>query len=295
VFLKPARDPSRGLFSSRPAIIFELTSLLIQNAQRRKGLKTADACRTCAPLREISFLERISIPQVASLATSSTGSFTEAFLAAVGPMDPLHFPLRILDVGTGTARIPIEICRRRSGIEMTAVDRSRGILQQARRRVAQARLEDTIRIDEADSCDLPYGHRSFDAVVSNGLVHHVPDRRAALREMIRVLRPAGLLFIRDSLPQSDAASLGRILSRDAGGRDTGCRSEFHSSFQGALTMHAARTLASAAGLPTEWVRQSGPRHWLLSGRPAGQVSTLLHTCCSRPTVSPCSPAFSNPR
>jgi len=42
-----------------------------------------------------------------------------------------------------------------------------------------------------DGSTLPFGRASFDLVICRGVLHHVPDRRAALAEIHRVLRPGG--------------------------------------------------------------------------------------------------------
>jgi ubiquinone/menaquinone biosynthesis C-methylase UbiE len=198
------------------------------------------------------------------LTNSPTRSFSEEFLGVIESLDQFPRQLRILDVGTGTARIPVAICRQRGGIELTAVDRSGGILQRARQHVARAGLADAIRIDVADARQLPYAAWSFDAVISNGLVHHLSDRMAVLREMTRVLRPGGLLFVRDSLPGPDGETIAGILARNT--RRTPLPPACAGRSPGALTIDEARALVSFAGFPGKWVRQSGPRHWLLEGR-----------------------------
>jgi SAM-dependent methyltransferase len=68
---------------------------------------------------------------------------------------------------------------------------------------ANARLEgvaDRIRIDTGDARQLPYPNASFDVVLSHWVIHNLPeeaDRRKALDEMLRVLRPRGVLVLAD--------------------------------------------------------------------------------------------------
>jgi len=193
----------------------------------------------------------------------SFGLFADEFLATLDLAASPRERLRVLDVGTGTARIPIEICARQSGIEIIGVDRRPAILERARRDIHRARLGDFIRVAQADTCSLPYADKTFDAVVSNSLIHHLPRRLDALREMVRVLRPGGVLLVRDSLRQPDAAKISRILVRSAEARR---QSVAGNRLPSALTLEEARDLAVTAGLPADWVRKSGSRHWLAGGR-----------------------------
>src|SRR5262249_22456636 len=154
----------------------------------------------CAGLSLTALLQTWGFP----LTGLPTQSFADAFLAAIGPPHLIRTPLRVLDVGVGRARIPIEICARRPDIEITGVDSQPSILRRAREEIALASLTGAICVHEADACALPFPDTTFDAVISNSLVHHLPHRGEALTEMMRVVRPGGLLFVRDSLPQADA-------------------------------------------------------------------------------------------
>ena len=50
---------------------------------------------------------------------------------------------------------------------------------------------------EADGSSLPFPEESLDAAFANMYLHHTPDPLAAIREMVRVLRPGGRLVITD--------------------------------------------------------------------------------------------------
>jgi ubiquinone/menaquinone biosynthesis C-methylase UbiE len=190
-------------------------------------------------------------------------SFADGFLAAIGPPNSFCTPIRVLDVGVGRARIPIEICRQRSGIEITGIDCRPTILRRARHEIDRAGLTGAIHVQQADACALPFPDDSFEAVISNSLIHHLPRRRDALSEMIRVLRSGGLLFVRDSPPQPDAAIIARALLRIAVERESRID---RAGLPNPLSLDDARQLAAEAGIPAEWVRRCGLRHWLLSGR-----------------------------
>ena len=109
----------------------------------------------------------------------------------------LHPPrrARVIDVGTGTGAIPIRLAERRPDLRIFGVDLSAPMLARARRRAREAEAPVTFR--RASARSLPYPARSFDLVLSNSLLHHLPDPVPALDEFARVLRPGGALLVRD--------------------------------------------------------------------------------------------------
>lgn len=97
--------------------------------------------------------------------------------------------LRVLDVGCGTGRSR-SIYRRQAG-RYAGLDLSLGALRLARRREPDAEWL------QADALHLPFRDASWDVVAFSSVLHHVPDRRAALAEARRVLRPGGWAFAFD--------------------------------------------------------------------------------------------------
>jgi len=70
-----------------------------------------------------------------------------------------------------------------------------------------ARAESNIQLMELDNVnfqkvsgeDLPFADNAFDVVISNGVINLIPDKEAAMSEIIRVLRPTGRLMVADQI------------------------------------------------------------------------------------------------
>ena len=92
---------------------------------------------------------------------------------------------RVLDVATGTGAVAAELLRQK-GCAVVGVDQSREMLAVARKRLPAA-----VKLVEASAESLPFEHASFDALTVTYLLRYVADPAATLRELARVLRPAG--------------------------------------------------------------------------------------------------------
>src|SRR5262249_49493192 len=79
----------------------------------------------------------------------------------------------ILDVGAGTAQIPIAVCRRHAHAEVVAIDLAEEMLRVGRDNVRRAGLEQRLRLERCDAKNLPYRAATYGAVISNSIVHHI--------------------------------------------------------------------------------------------------------------------------
>lgn len=95
--------------------------------------------------------------------------------------------LRALDVGCGEGRFSRML--RERGVETIGLDPTEKLILAAR----QCDPQGDYRLGRAES--LPFADASFDLVVSYLVLIDVPDFRAAIREMARVLRPGGKLVV----------------------------------------------------------------------------------------------------
>ncbi|HEU4684169.1 MAG TPA: methyltransferase domain-containing protein, partial [Nitrospira sp.] len=98
---------------------------------------------------------------------------------------------RVLEVGVGTGlALPMypRHCR------IVAIDFSEGMLEIARKRAAEHRL-DHVTLQRMDAGAMEFDDDSFDTVVAAYVVTAVPDYRKVVNEMIRVCRPGGRIVM----------------------------------------------------------------------------------------------------
>lgn len=96
-----------------------------------------------------------------------------------------------LEIGCGQGA-GIEVVLDRFGADrVVGIDLDETMIARARRRLA-GRNDVEVRVGDAAAIDL--ADASVDAVFDFGIVHHVPDWRAAIGEVARVLRPGGHLY-----------------------------------------------------------------------------------------------------
>ncbi|MCA9068811.1 MAG: class I SAM-dependent methyltransferase [Planctomycetaceae bacterium] len=172
---------------------------------------------------------------------------------------------RILDVGTGTAQIPIELCRQHSSCHIVAIDLSREMLKLGEKNIETAGLTERIRLEFIDAKALPYDDHQFDAVISNSIIHHIPEPSPVLGEMKRVLRPGGVLFVRDLLRPEEEPTLEQLVQTYAGDENAHQQKMFRESLHAALTIEEMQAMLQAHQLPPEWVQTTSDRHWTIAG------------------------------
>ncbi len=104
---------------------------------------------------------------------------------------------RVLDLGCGTATLTVLIKQRHPGAEIFALDADPAVLKIARVKAAKADVK--IAFQQGLASRLPYPDGSLDRVLSSLMFHHLQpeQKRAAMREVCRILRPAGEFYLAD--------------------------------------------------------------------------------------------------
>ena len=140
-------------------------------------------------------------------------------------------PIRVLDLATGTADLPIALlqeCPRIS--DVVGVDCSEEMLRVGREKIGRRGLSDRVRLVRGDATNTPFSDASFDAVTMAFGIRNTPDAKATLDEIHRLLGPAGTAVVLEfSLPANPVMRwgylaylrfvipvIGALVSRDRG-------------------------------------------------------------------------------
>jgi ubiquinone/menaquinone biosynthesis C-methylase UbiE len=129
--------------------------------------------------------------------------------------------VKLLDVGCGTGRTLHQLAIAHPTMRLHGADLSPAYIKLARTRLEHV-AELTLAVENGEA--LPWADDTFDVVTSTYMFHELPRnaRRNVVREMLRVVRPGGLVVLEDSAQVSESPELAAVLH--------GFPREFHEPF-----------------------------------------------------------------
>lgn len=192
-------------------------------------------------------------------------AFVQDLLAAAARHIAGNGTHRVLDIGSGPAGIPVILCQAAPACTVMAVDLAEHMLRAAQRHVVASRLTHRIFLQRASVGALPFRDGSFDVVMSNSLIHHLPEPSIAFPEMRRVLRPGGVMFVRDLLRPATNASVEELTQKHVGHETAMQRALFEASLRASLTLDELQGLLETVPLQGRSLARTSDRHWTLVG------------------------------
>jgi ubiquinone/menaquinone biosynthesis C-methylase UbiE len=167
----------------------------------------------------------------------------------------------VLDVATGTGRLPLALLREHFDGQIVGLDLSLGMLRQAR---VKLQPYDQVHWVWQDAGRLPFDCGTFDAVTCLEALEFMPCPLDTLAEMVRVLAPGGVLFVTNRVGREARLLPGRAIPRTA--------------FEQALAARSLRDIEIRrwqVSYDLAIARKDGPAH--PPGR--GSAGGLAFLCC----------------
>jgi ubiquinone/menaquinone biosynthesis C-methylase UbiE len=172
----------------------------------------------------------------------------------------------VLDLGTGTALIPIELCLQHEHCRVMAVDMAVSMLELAVYNLEIKGMTERITLAQVDAKRMGYEDGMFDVVMSNSIVHHIPEPMECLSQMVRVTSDGGILFIRDLMRPAELETLEELVQTYAGKESEYSQKLIRDSLHAALSIEEIHAMVGSLGFDPESVQPSSDRHWTWAAR-----------------------------
>ena len=171
----------------------------------------------------------------------------------------------VLDLGCGPADIPMRLASLLSSVHITAVDASKKMIETAKERVTKAKLNSKISLLEGYVPGLLLKEQSFDTIISNSLLHHLPNPVVLWEEIIRLGKSNAAIFIMDLLRPSSPEKVKETVEKYSRDGHPVLKEDFYNSLLAAFTMDEVKDQLKNAGLVKLNAEIISDRHLLVSG------------------------------
>ncbi|MEZ4681300.1 MAG: methyltransferase domain-containing protein [Caldilineaceae bacterium] len=104
--------------------------------------------------------------------------------------------MTLLDCGCATGSITVGFADVVAPSQVIGVDISEAEIERARKRATEAAIKN-VRFEVGNIYQLDFPDQSFDAIFSHNVLEHVGEPSRAIKEMHRVLKPGGIIGVRD--------------------------------------------------------------------------------------------------
>ena len=171
----------------------------------------------------------------------------------------------LVDMGCGPADIPIRFIRALPACRVTAVDASPAMIALAREAVARAGAETaiTLRCERVQTVELP---ELGEAVVSNSLLHHLPNPLQFWQAVRRAAKPGAAVLVMDLLRPDSEEAAQRIVGQYAAQESPILQRDFYRSLLAAFTEDEVAAQLAQMNLSRLLIDVIDDRHWVVGGR-----------------------------
>ena len=171
-----------------------------------------------------------------------------------------------MDLGCGPGDIPIRVARRHTTCRVTGIDASQPMIAYAKQAVQKAGFQDRVRFLCQRFQDVNLSSPA-DAIISNSLVHHVPNPLRFWYSLKTLLKPGAPVLVMDLLRPESPEAAQAIVDEQAASEPERLRQDFFNSLLAAFTEDEVAAHLAELNLSRLMVDVPDDRHWIdRSGR-----------------------------
>ena len=137
------------------------------------------------------------------------------------------------------------------------------MLALGQKNIDQADRSQQIKLQLIDGKKMPFEDHSFDIVISNSLVHHIPRPIELFCQIDRVVNKTGIVVVRDLFRPDSVTEIENIVAQANLDYSPRQKKLFHDSLHAALTVEEITNLTQQIGWENVKVYQSSSRHWTI--------------------------------
>ena len=170
----------------------------------------------------------------------------------------------LFDLGCGPGDIPIRFARALPSCRVTGVDASAPMIRVAEQAVAEAGLSDRVAFRCERFQDIA-GANVADAVISNSLLHHVPNPLQFWNRLRQFVKPGSPVLVMDLLRPESTEEARAIVDRYAANEPDILRRDFYNSLLAAFTEDEITSQLARMNLTRLLIDIPDDRHWVVGG------------------------------
>jgi trans-aconitate methyltransferase len=193
----------------------------------------------------------------------SNSLFTRRFLERFAELPPSG---QLADLGCGPGDITVRLALALPGWKLTGLDAGPNMLERAAERLASEDRALSVRFRQAYLPDASLPRQHWDAVVSNSLLHHLPNPAALWDSVLQIGAPGAAVQVMDLMRPDSEAEAQRLVDCYASDAPQILRDDFYNSLLAAYTTEEVSAQLLRSGLDGLKIETASDRHWIVSGR-----------------------------
>lgn len=171
----------------------------------------------------------------------------------------------VLDLGCGPADVTTRFARAYPGARMLGVDGSAAMLGEGRKRLAASDLAQRVTLKELFLPCEALPRESFDAVISNSLLHHLSDPAVIWESARAAAKPGAPVLVMDLMRPPDLPTAERFVNLYVGDAPPVLQQDFFASLLAAYELDEVKAQLAAVGLAHLTVEPVSDRHLVVWG------------------------------